>query len=133
MSELLKRVEAAEIAAKERADQCELLKAELATAKAEVGEAVKSLGVKAEEATAQAAQVVALMAELQAVKTELETAKARLALAPGKDLGAGDEKPVGAGVASDPIDHKKVYASIQDPRKRAEYRNEFGKELGICK
>jgi DNA repair exonuclease SbcCD ATPase subunit len=137
MSELVKKLEAAEALAKERADLCETLKASAELAGSELT-AVKAQ-LEAEKATAQSAvakaaefekAIEAHKADLTAARAEVETLKAKLALAPDSDLGAGDKKPLGAGAAGEAqADHKAVYAKISDPLARAKYRDEFGKYL----
>ncbi len=136
MSDLLKKLEAAELLAKEKADLCETLKASIETEKAQAVDLqtkLEAANVAITSGVAKAAElekaIEAHKAELITVKAELETVKAKLAIAPGNDLGEGDKKPMGAGVAGDPVDHKAVYSKISDPMARAKYRAEFGKFL----
>lgn len=44
-----------------------------------------------------------------------------------------DEKSAAVQVAAAPVDHKAVYAGISDSLKRAQYRQNFAKELGLNK
>ena len=142
MSELLKKIEAAEKLAADRADQIESVKAEVESVKAQAGELAAKLTEKtaALEAAESAGNAVKTELEkslkvVESLTAEVATLKAKMALTPVDDLGAGDNKPVGQGAeaAGEKVDHMKVYNSLTDSKERAEYRAKYPVELGLGK
>jgi DNA repair exonuclease SbcCD ATPase subunit len=141
MSELLKKIEAAEKLAADRADQIESVKAEVESVKAQAGELAAKLTEKTAALEAAESAGNAVKAELEksakaveSLTAEVATLKAKMALTPVDDLGAGDHKPVGQGAEAaggGKVDHMKVYRSLRhDPVAQEKYRAEHSAELG---
>lgn len=140
MSELLKKIEAAEKLAADRADQIESFKAEIEAAKADAAKKNDQIaGLTADKATAEqmaeklTQELTQMKDALDSARAEVETLKAKLAITPVDDLGKGDKTavPVGGEAAGGKVDHMAVYKSLRgNPKAQEKYRAEHAAELG---